>query len=37
MTLLSTSRNQAQRWHQTLIGECADRSLLGVVEFDACR
>jgi hypothetical protein len=29
--------DQPQRWHQALIGQNADRRLLGIVELDTCR
>jgi len=28
--------DQPKRWHQALIGQDADRRLLGIVEFDTC-
>ena len=34
-TVLWASSDQPQRGHQTLIGQRADRCLLGIVKFDA--
>jgi hypothetical protein len=37
VTLVWGDRDQPKRWHQALIGENADRRLLGCVELDAGR